>query len=55
MSQDKEREAFEAWFFDRFMVPVSKDRDGRYLYLTDRNMWDAWKARAALSHKEQTK
>lgn len=46
MADNTEREAFEAWYFDRFMATISKQDDGRYSFIQDRDMFDAWRARA---------
>lgn len=42
-----ERAEFEAWFFDKYTTPIEKYPAGDYVYLTDRNMWEAWQARAS--------
>jgi hypothetical protein len=50
MSDLSEREAFEAWLFDRDPLDANTDRrpNGSYLYGPTQSRWEAWQARAAL-------
>lgn len=43
MTEEQERAAFEAWYFDRFGWYPEPDR------VADQDMLEAWQARAALS------
>ena len=53
--QQSERERFEAWArsigkTDRDLQRDDWDGSGEYSWITEKSMWSAWQARAALSH-----
>lgn len=53
--QQSERELFEAWArsigkTDRDLQREDWNGSGEYSWITEKSMWEAWQARAALSH-----
>lgn len=52
--QAGEREAFEAWYFDKYMRPPARDEDGFYTVFHARDAWEGWQARAAIQRTEQS-
>lgn len=49
MSQDKEREAFEAWYLRSMGRASPRWRTGEYVANDTKAAWEAWQARAALA------
>lgn len=56
MSQDKEREAFEAWFrHEHGGTPMRDAEVGFYVFPMTQAAWAAWQARAALASQQAVK
>lgn len=50
-----ERELFEAWYFDRYTMPLEKLTDSSYIYESDSDLFQAFQAgRAAMAEQAAT-
>lgn len=56
MSPDKEREAFEAWWYDTYHAGhIHADSHGVYHAIEVQAAWEAWRDRAALASQQAVK